>query len=52
LLSKHRALVVYYFNNSNGTRYIAGTVLAIGDSGFQMVDAGFSNWDRHFTARL
>ena len=29
LLSKHRALVVYYFNNEDGTRYIAGTVLAI-----------------------
>ena len=29
LLSKHRALVVYYFNSENGTRYIAGTTLAI-----------------------
>jgi len=29
LLSKHRALVVYYFNFSNGTRYIAGTLLAL-----------------------
>jgi hypothetical protein len=29
LLSKHRALVVYYFNTRDGTRHIAGTVLAI-----------------------
>lgn len=29
LLSKHRALVVYYFNSGNGTRHIAGTTLAI-----------------------
>ena len=29
LLSKHRALVVYYFNSANGTRHIAGTLLAI-----------------------
>jgi hypothetical protein len=29
MLSKHRALVVYYFNSSDGTRHIAGTLLAI-----------------------
>jgi hypothetical protein len=29
LVSKHRALVVYYFNKDDGTRYIAGTTLAI-----------------------
>lgn len=29
MLSKNRALVVYYFNKDNGPRYIAGTVLAI-----------------------
>lgn len=29
LLSKHSALVVYYFNIGDGTRHIAGTVLAI-----------------------
>jgi hypothetical protein len=29
LLSKHRAIVVYYFNSANGTRHIAGTTLAI-----------------------
>ena len=29
LLSKQRALVVYYFNLADGTRHIAGTVLAI-----------------------
>jgi sialidase-1 len=29
LLSKHRALVVYYFNSGDGTRHIAGTFLAI-----------------------
>jgi sialidase-1 len=29
LLSKERALVVYYFNAANGTRHIAGTILAI-----------------------
>ncbi len=29
MLSKNRALVVYYFNQGDGTRYIAGTVLAI-----------------------
>ncbi len=29
LLSEHRALVVYYFNSANGTRHIAGTLLAI-----------------------
>jgi len=27
MISKHRALVVYYFNHSNGTRHIAGTFL-------------------------
>ncbi len=30
LLDDHRALVVYYFNKDNGTRYIAGTILEIG----------------------
>jgi len=30
MLSKKRALVVYYFNVGDGTRYIAGTVLEIG----------------------
>jgi sialidase-1 len=29
MLSKHSALVVYYFNAGNGTRHIAGTRLAI-----------------------
>jgi hypothetical protein len=29
MLSKHRALVVYYFNKANGARYIAGTFLAV-----------------------
>lgn len=29
MISKHRALVVYYFNKGNGTRYIAGTFLAV-----------------------
>jgi len=29
LLSKHRALIVYYFNSANGTRHIAGTLLAV-----------------------
>jgi sialidase-1 len=29
LISKHRALVVYYFNTDDGPRYIAGTMLAI-----------------------
>ena len=30
MISKHRALVVYYFNRADGTRYIAGTVVEIG----------------------
>jgi sialidase-1 len=29
MLSEHRALVVYYFNAGDGTRHIAGTLLAI-----------------------
>jgi hypothetical protein len=29
LLSKHRALVVYYFNKADSTRHIAGTLVAI-----------------------
>jgi hypothetical protein len=29
MISKHRALVVYYFNKANGTRHIAGTFLAV-----------------------
>ena len=29
LLSKNRALVVYYFNVGDGTRHIAGTILEI-----------------------
>ena len=29
LLSKYRALAVYYFNQADGTRYIAGTLLSI-----------------------
>jgi len=29
MISKHRALVVYYFNRANGTRYIAGSFLAV-----------------------
>ena len=29
MLSKNRALVVYYFNQADGTRHIAGTMLAI-----------------------
>lgn len=29
LLSKHRVLVVYYFNVANGTRHIAGSVLEV-----------------------
>ena len=29
MLSKHRALVVYYFNIADGTRQIAGTILAV-----------------------
>lgn len=29
MLSKHSALVVYYFNKGNGTRHIAGTFLAV-----------------------
>jgi hypothetical protein len=28
MISKHRALVVYYFNKSDGPRHIAGTVIA------------------------
>ena len=28
-LDKSRVLVVYYFNNENGPRYIAGTILEI-----------------------
>ena len=30
MISKNRALVVYYFNRANGTRFIAGTVLEVG----------------------
>lgn len=30
MISKHQALVVYYFNQANGPRHIAGTVLEIG----------------------
>ncbi len=30
LISKHQALVVYYFNQANGPRYIAGTLVEIG----------------------
>ncbi len=30
MVSKNRALVVYYFNNGDGMRHIAGTVLEIG----------------------
>ena len=30
MLSKNRALVVYYFNLGDGTPHIAGTVLEIG----------------------
>ena len=30
MISKNRALVVYYFNRANGTRHIAGTVLDVG----------------------
>ena len=29
MLSKNRALVVYYFNQANGTRHIAGTVVGL-----------------------
>ena len=29
LISKRRALVVYYFNTANGTRHIVGTLLAL-----------------------
>jgi len=29
MVSRHSALVVYYFNQANGPRYIAGTVLAV-----------------------
>ena len=29
MISKHRALMVYYFNKANGTRHIAGTFLAV-----------------------
>ena len=29
MLDKRRALVVYYFNNDNGIRYIAGTIIEI-----------------------
>ncbi len=29
LLSKHRALVVYYFNSANGARHIAGTLVGL-----------------------
>jgi hypothetical protein len=29
MISRHRALVVYYFNKANGTRHIAGTFLAV-----------------------
>jgi sialidase-1 len=29
MISKNRALIVYYFNQADGTRYIAGTFLAI-----------------------
>ena len=29
LVSRNRALVVYYFNRANGTRHIAGTFLQI-----------------------
>jgi hypothetical protein len=30
MVSSNRALVVYYFNQADGTRYIAGTILEIG----------------------
>jgi hypothetical protein len=30
MISKHQAVVVYYFNQTNGPRYIAGTVVEIG----------------------
>lgn len=29
MISKNRALVVYYFNQANGTRHIAGTVVGL-----------------------
>ncbi len=29
MVGKDRALVVYYFNQANGTRYIAGTILSV-----------------------
>jgi hypothetical protein len=29
MVSEHRALVVYYFNTTNGPRHIAGTILAL-----------------------
>jgi hypothetical protein len=29
MLDRKKALVVYYFNHDNGTRYIAGTILEI-----------------------
>ena len=29
MLDDHRAMVVYYFNKNNGTRYIAGTILEL-----------------------
>jgi hypothetical protein len=29
MISRNRALVVYYFNQANGTRYIAGTVVGM-----------------------
>ena len=29
MISKDRALVVYYFNQADGTRYIAGTIVAV-----------------------
>ena len=30
MISKNRALVVYYFNQADGLRHIAGTILEIG----------------------
>jgi sialidase-1 len=32
MTSQHRALVVYYFNQNDATRYIAGTILDVGRS--------------------
>src|SRR5205823_191418 len=44
MVTKERALVVYYFNKSDGTRHIAGTFLEIGVEQFRIsIRPGASN---------